>query len=236
MNSAPTATKLLSGLWLFSELDQREINDLSRLARRCTFEPDSTIVRQGERSDDFYVVAEGLLQVSVHDESGREITLRLMRHGDMFGELAALDGKIRSATITTLSVCTLFVFLGSDLLAMLRHSPDTSIKLLRSLAGLVRRLTERAEDLSFLAIPARLAKTMLEIADFCGTPLGPNQVALPIKLSQQDLAAHVQATRESVNKCLAVWIREGIVHRGGSQLVILDRRRLEELTHGHGQS
>jgi CRP-like cAMP-binding protein len=98
-----------------------------------------------------------------------------------------------------------------------------------ALARLVRRLTERAEDSAFLDVRARLAKCLGDLADRHGTRLGPQQVALKVQLSQQELGDMVQATRESVNKCLREWIKQGIIQRNGRRLVIEDRQRLREL-------
>jgi CRP-like cAMP-binding protein len=231
-----SAATILANISLFTELDASELDELSGVAGRRTYQTDQTVVRQGELTDEFYVVVNGLLQVSVRDEGGREIILNLLHAGDAFGELAVLDGQPRSATITARNPCVLLVFAGVDLRAMLTRSPTMSLKLMRSLARTVRRLTDRAGDLSFHPIPVRLAKVLLEIADFCGTRLASNQIALPIGFSQQDYAGHVQATRESVNKCLATWIRDQVVYQGESQLIILDRRCLEEIAAGQAGS
>lgn len=112
---------------------------------------------------------------------------------------------------------------------MVQRVPTLGLKLLRSMAGHVRRLTERIEDRSELPVRVRLAKKLLEPADICGTCLDPNRIALPLSLSQQDLADHVQATPESVNKSLAGFIRDDIVYRNNSQIVINDRARLAKL-------
>ena len=79
---------------------------------------------------------------------------------------------------------------------------------------------------------SRLAKRLVDLADQFGTPLGPRQVALRVRLSQQELGDMVQATRESVNKCLREWAKEGIIQRNGRQLVIEDRQRLGALAAG----
>jgi CRP-like cAMP-binding protein len=77
-----------------------------------------------------------------------------------------------------------------------------------------------------------LAKWLGDLADNHGTPLGTGQVALSVKLSQQELGDMVQATRESVNKCLREWTKEGIIQQNGRQLIIEDRQRLRDLASG----
>jgi CRP-like cAMP-binding protein len=114
----------------------------------------------------------------------------------------------------------------------LQRFPAINTNLLMAMAQLVRRLTERAEDNAFLDVRARLAKWLGDLADNHGTPLGPRQVALSVKLSQQELGDMIQATRESVNKCLREWTKEGIIQQNGRQLIIEDRQRLRDLASG----
>jgi CRP-like cAMP-binding protein len=99
-------------------------------------------------------------------------------------------------------------------------------------ARLVRSLTERAEDKAFLDVRARLAKRLVALADYFGTPLGPREVALQVALSQRDLGDMVQAKRASVSKCLREWARQGLIERSGGRLVILDRQRLQDVAAG----
>jgi CRP-like cAMP-binding protein len=119
-----------------------------------------------------------------------------------------------------------------DFFRLLNRFPAINTALLMAMAQLVRRLTERAEDNAFLDVRARLAKWLGDLADNHGTPLGPRQVALSVKLSQQELGDMVQATRESVNKCLREWTKEGIIQQNGRQLIIEDRQRLRDLASG----
>lgn len=226
MSSDPTAQELLGANWLFSDLGPGELAELSRVTLRRRYEAEAVVVRQGDDNGDLYAVVEGLLRVSVRRREERDLALNLLRRGDVCGELSLLDGLPRSATITALESSLLLVIRRAEFLDMMRRVPTLSIKLLGAMAGHVRRLTERIEDLSELSVRVRLAKKLLELADICGTRLDAKRVALPLSLSQQDLADHVQATRESVNKCLAGWIKEGVVYRTNSQIVIDDRSKL----------
>lgn len=229
MAAEQAAQNLLASVWLFSDLSQRELVDLSRVTLRRRYSADDIVVEQGQENGDLFVVVEGLLRVSVRNKEDREFALNLLRKGDVCGELSLLDGGVRSATITAVQPSELLVVRRAEFLDAMRHAPTLGIKLLQSMAGHVRRLTDRIEDLASLPVRTRLAKKLLEIADICGTPVDANSVALPLSLSQQDLADHIQATRESVNKCLASWAREDVVYRTNSQLVINDRAKLARL-------
>lgn len=229
MSQQEQAEQLLGRLWLFSDLNERELTELGQVATRKRCDAGSVIVQQGETDGDLYGVLSGHMKVSIVAADGREVVMNLLKPGDVFGEIALLDGQARSATVTAMDESELLVIHRAQFLPMLHKNPAIATKLLAALARLVRHLSERTENRAFLDVRERLAKQLLELGDTCGTVLGPNQVALGIRLSQQELGDMVEATRESVNKCLREWVREGIMRRGKRQLVIQDRERLAAL-------
>jgi len=224
------ARTLLARVWLFSELRPEQLDDLALLAFYRHVPQGAVVVRQGETDGDLYMVAKGLLRVSVRSSEGREVALGLLGSADVFGEVALVDGLARSATVTAQKPSELFVLPRRETLRFLEGAPEINAKLLVAMARHVRRLTRRVEELSALPVSTRMARRLVEIAEDHGTRVGPNRIALPVHLSQQDLADHVQATRESINKCFARWMRLGIVHRTHSQIVIDDVERLAALS------
>jgi CRP-like cAMP-binding protein len=232
MQSNDQARELFSRFWLFAELADADIGLLSQISQRRRYDARRVIVRQDDTDGDLFAVVRGHLKVSACDRHGHEIVLNLVQPGEVFGEIALLDAGPRSATITTLDACELLVIRRADFLLLQRRSPSISMSLLTVMAKRVRQLSARAQDSAFLDVKARLAKRLVDLADQFGTPLGPRQVALKVRLSQQELGDMVQATRESVNKCLREWAKEGIIQQNGRQLVIEDRQRLGALAGG----
>jgi CRP/FNR family cyclic AMP-dependent transcriptional regulator len=223
---------LLSRIWLFAGLTESELSHITQIAQRHRHEAHKVIIRQGDVGGDMYCVVRGRLKVTVCDVRRKEIVMNLLQPGDSFGEIAFLDGLGRSATVTTHDACELLVIRRADFLRLLDKSPVIGVTLLKATAGLVRRMTERAEDNAFLDVRARLAKRLIYLADNHGTQLGPHQVAIAVQFSQQELGDMVQATRESVNKCLREWAKDGIIQQNGRRIVIEDRQRLVDLTTG----
>jgi CRP/FNR family cyclic AMP-dependent transcriptional regulator len=224
--------EMLGRIKLFAELAEGDLGHIAAIAQRRRHEQHKVIVRQGDTNQDMYYVVKGLLKVTACDTRGHEIVMNLLKPGDSFGEIAFLDGLARSATVTAIEPCELLEIRRGDFFRLLQRFPQIYFPLLKALAQLVRRLTERAEDTAFRDVRARLAKWLGDLADNHGTPLGPRQIALRMKLSQQELGDMVQATRESVNKCLREWSREGIIQQNGRQLIIEDRQRLRDLAAG----
>jgi CRP-like cAMP-binding protein len=232
MQSNDQARELLSRFWFFAELSESDLGLVMQIAQKRKFEGRRVIVRQGDADGDLYAVLRGHLKVTACDRHGHEIVMNLMQSGDVFGEIAFLDGGARSATVTSLDSCELLVIRRADFLLLLRRVPTISMALLNVMAKRIRRLSESAQDSAFLDVKSRLAKRLVDLADQFGTPLGSGQVALKVRLSQQELGDMVQATRESVNKCLREWAKEGIIQQNGRQLVIEDRQRLGALAGG----
>lgn len=229
---ARDVARALSHIWLFSGLNQRQINLIAQIARRRCVAPGDEIVRQGSVDDgDLFCVLRGYFKVTMHGSHGQEIFINILQAGESFGEIAFLDKQGRSATVTALEEGELLMIRRDDIDHVLHSAPKVAIAMLTAQARLVRNLTERAEDNAFLDVPKRLAKRLIALADHLGTPLDAKQIALKVRLSQQDLGDMVQASRSNVHECLREWAQQGLI-RADSPLVIIDRQRLENVAAG----
>jgi CRP-like cAMP-binding protein len=151
------------------------------------------------------------------------VVLGIMSEGEVFGEIALLDGGMRSATCTAIEACELLAIERSQFLQMLEQTPAIAVKLLHVLSGRLRRLSQRSEDAAFLDVPSRLARSLLDLASRFGERTSSTTgVYIALKLSQQELGDLVGATRESVNKHLSDWSRQGFLQMHGGRMVISD--------------
>jgi len=182
MQSNDQARELLSRFWFFAELSEADVSLVMQIAQKRRYEGRRVIVRQGDADGDLYAVLRGHLKVTACDRHGHEIVMSLMQAGDVFGEIAFLDGGARSATVTSLDSCELLVIRRADFLLLLRRVPTISMALLNVMAKRIRRLSESAQDSAFLDVKSRLAKRLVDLADQFGTPLGSGQVALKVRL------------------------------------------------------
>jgi CRP-like cAMP-binding protein len=150
--------------------------------------------------------------------------LGIMAQGEVFGEVALLDGGVRSATCTTIEPCELLLVEREQFMELLHSTPSIAVKLLHVLAQRLRRLSQRSEDAAFLDVPSRLARSLLDLATRFGERerAPASGVYIALKLSQQELGDLVGATRESVNKHLSDWTRQGILKLHDGRMVISD--------------
>lgn len=159
-------------------------------------------------------------------ENGEEAVLTVVGPGDLFGEMALLDGGPRSATVIPLEPVETYALRRQDFLRLLRTSPSAVEGLLEALARTIRRLSDQVTNLMFLDLRSRLVKQLLELAANHGRRMNGG-VEIEIELTQEELAGMIGATRARVNNVLVFFESQGAIARRGRRLVILDPRRLE---------
>ena len=219
----------LKRVWLFSELADAEIDRVRALARPQRYPARHTIVSQGDESADLFLIIDGRLRVSSCNANGDEVVLAIMGPGEVFGEMALLDGAPRSATVSTLDACQLLVIEAGAFHALLRQMPTLAQSLMKVMARRIRTLSDRTQDVALLDVESHLAKVVLALASRFGDNSRSGQTAITLKLSQQELASMVGATRELVNRRLRAWVERGIVELVSGSLVIKQRQALEAM-------
>jgi CRP-like cAMP-binding protein len=229
MVASPDSRSILARASIFAGLDARQLDALAALAVRRRYRAREVVLRKGDPALQIFVIASGRLKAITAGSEGRQAALAIMGPGEVFGEVAVLDGQPRSATITAIEPCELVILQRNDLFHFLERSPTAAIKLLEVLARRLRHLTDRVEDSTFLDLPARLAKQLLHLADRYGRKDGAG-THIELKLSQQELGDLVGATRESVNKQLRAWENDGVLTQNGGRLILADRAALADLT------
>lgn len=219
--SRPDLTAALERVWIFEGLTQKELAPLAALARARVYKARETIVEKGDPPRELFVLLSGRAKVLSRGAEGADAAFNVMGPGQVFGEIAILDGQPRSATVVALEECEIAVVEVPAFRAFLSSSPQVAFKLLGVLAGRVRELTTRLEDHVFLDVPARLAKQLLWLAENHGERTAAG-AQIEVRLSQLELGNLIGATRESVNKYLNEWTRSGMLKQSRDRLEILD--------------
>lgn len=224
-------TTLLRSIPLLAGLDAAQLAEIATLARVAKHPARAVVVTQGEPATALFAIIQGRLKVVSCGPDGRDTVLGIMAEGEVFGEVALLDGGLRSATCTAIEPCELLIIDRSEFMKLLESSPSIAVKLLDVLAQRLRRLSQRSEDAAFLDVPTRLARRLLDLASRFGEKArAPSlEIRIALKLSQQELGELVGATRESVNKHLSDWTRQGIVSLQGGRMTISDIERMRLL-------
>jgi CRP/FNR family transcriptional regulator len=216
--------ELLARVPLFSELATGELDRISRVAVPRSFPAGVRVFHEGDRSDACYLVRSGDLRVTREHPDGRAIALATLGPGDLFGELAMLDGEARSASVETLSDVELLALPAADVRRLLAEHPEISVKLIAALTRRLRETNERVARQSFQTVPSRVAGVLTQlIAEEAS--VGDRQ-GVTIRMTQADLAQLAGTSRESVSRFLATLERAGVVRVGRGRVTVIEPRRL----------
>lgn len=179
-----------------------------------------TLMEVGSNSTSVYVVLEGRVQVAIFSPAGREVILRDLERGSVFGELAALDEQPRSATIIALAPCLLLSIPGDRFRAAVFDNPAAAAWTTRRLVAQIRDLTERVFELNTLRVPSRLHCELLRLAGPARDTDAP--VVIDPFPTHAELAARIGTHREAVTRELSYLGSRGIVEQQRRRAVVTD--------------
>jgi len=189
--------EMLRNVPIFENLTDEELETVKSYTVTRNYPKNSIIINEGDNSDSLYIITHGRVSVFLSDENGKEVILNSEAVGDYFGELALVDDAKRSASVVTTEKSTFLVISKSDFKNILSTNPELAFNLIRGLTHRVRYLTDNVRSLALLDVYGRVAKTLLSLASDNGSEL-----VIDMKLTQQDIASRVGASREMVAKIL----------------------------------
>ena len=228
--SALSAVELLRSVPLFADLEEGELERFSQVAVPRSFPAATRVFHEGDDSDACYIVRDGSFRVTREHSDGRAITLATLGPGEIFGELAMLDGDRRSASAESITDGTLLALPANDVRNLLSRNPEIALKLV---AGLVRRLRAanmRLSRQSFQTVPSRVAGILAQLSregqDGAGADGDGEMSEVTIRMNQTDLAQLAGTSRESVSRFLAELERAGVVRSGRGRVTVLQPNKL----------
>lgn len=218
----------LGGIPLLQSLDPAARQSLEQRCRWRRYGRHDEIIGRESDSRDVYFIISGRVRVVNHSLSGREIAFHEMDAGNYFGELAAIDGRPRSATVIALNDALLAAVSPDTFINLLHDHPDMAIEVLRELAQFVRVSTDRIMELSTLGAHNRVHSEILRAARALAPEAENTARISPIPV-HADIASWVSTTRETVARVLSDLAKQGLVLREKNALVVTDLDQLETL-------
>jgi CRP/FNR family transcriptional regulator, cyclic AMP receptor protein len=216
---------LLKNTDLFSKLSARHIERLATCVVSKSVPRATSIVAKGDPGSSLFVICRGTVKISSPSVDGHDALFNLIGKGDIFGEIALLDGLTRTADAVAITDCELFVIERRDFLPLMREEPDISQRMIEILCSRLRQTTEQAENLMFLSLPGRLAKALLRLSD-SGDGRTCERKAV---VTQKDLGNLIGMSRESTNRQLRIWEEQEWVRLERGGIVILSPKALERI-------
>jgi CRP/FNR family cyclic AMP-dependent transcriptional regulator len=206
---------MLKNVSLFEGLSQAQLDRLTERAVTRSYPKGAIIINEGDEAGTLYIVISGSVKVYLSDDAGKEVILSTLGQGEHFGELALLDDTPRSASVATCEPCKLLLVQKSALREAIVSEPDMALQMMRALARRIRRLTDNVRALALLDVFGRLVHTLEELSvDRDGL-----RVIEP-RLTQQDLANRIGASREMVSRILTDLTRGGYIALEDKRMVI----------------
>jgi len=202
---------------LFREFPPAVIEHLGTYMTRRSVRRGAMIFAKGDPGTGLMAVLWGSVKISVPTSDGHEAVLNIINPGQIFGEIALLDGRPRTADAVAMSDCELMVIDRRDFIPFLRREPDVALKFIEILCARIRRTSEQVEDVMYVSFPVRLAKTLLQLTGGIEASAAQRKV----RITQRELSNIIGMSRESTNKQLRAWEERKWVRleRGGIALV-----------------
>lgn len=203
---------------------------LDALAQQCvwrSYEPGRRIISRNAPDRDVYLLVTGRVRITTYSQGGRQVTFRDIAAGEIFGEVAALDGAPRSADAIALDAALLALLSPTQFASLMAEEPAIGGRMMKRLAALVRSLSERVIDLSTLGVQNRIHAEILRLARQAGVE--KNRARLEPGPKHADIASQVSTYREQVTRELSALAKAGIVQKDGAALVVRDVARLEKM-------
>jgi CRP/FNR family cyclic AMP-dependent transcriptional regulator len=207
---------VLRNVPLFSGLDEVELDKLSKVAGRRRVARGGVIVRAGDTTDSLYILLSGRAKVTNSDEEGREIILAWLGPGEFFGEMGLIDSSPRSASVMAVEACEL-LNIGRDAFhRCMQDNFQVAQKLMQILVLRLRDADRKIESLALLDVYGRVARLLLEMS-----VEEDGRRVVKKKMSKQDMARMIGASREMVSKVMRDLELSGYIVCEGDTITIM---------------
>lgn len=230
MSSNADATELLAKTDLFGALSDDDLATVVQEMRETTFSSGQVVFGRGDPGKDIYLVLKGRVRLSVLTAEGRELSFAHAEAGQIFGEIAVLDGGERTADATTVGKVTALTLSKAALQRLMESNVGLRQGVIRFLCNRLREADQQLEGIALYPIEIRLARFFLATARQKEGPDIEGKVTLSLPISQSELALLIGASRPKVNAALALLESSNAIERGEGGKFTCDIDQLEDMT------
>jgi CRP/FNR family transcriptional regulator/CRP/FNR family cyclic AMP-dependent transcriptional regulator len=225
-----TYVDFLKKVPLFSELDEGELQQLAGVMREQHYKKHTTIVHVDDPGNALYILKSGLVKVTIEDQHGYEMILRILYPTDFFGDMSLLDGMPRSATVTTQEFSDVLTISRDHFLNIIEKSPKILLKMTSVVSQRLRKANELIHSLAFFDVYGKVARTLLNLAQERGRVTEQGTV-IDMRLTQQELAELAGMTRETMARTLREFQQAGCIRVESGIITILALDMLQREVH-----
>jgi CRP/FNR family transcriptional regulator, cyclic AMP receptor protein len=214
----------------FSDLEPEAFDQLCRYAKHTTLKRGATICSKGDPGNSLFAVISGTVKISTSSADGRSAIFNLIGPGEIFGEVALLDGLARTADATANTNCEMFVIDRREFIPFVKSQPVLAMKFIELLCTRLRWTSDQVEQIILQNLPGRLASALIRLTEKHKRAPGGRTIAV----TQQEISEMVGMTRESINKQLRAWAARNWVRLEHGAIVVLDAEPLQAIAEAGG--
>jgi CRP/FNR family transcriptional regulator/CRP/FNR family cyclic AMP-dependent transcriptional regulator len=205
---------------LFAELSDEDLAQLASAVREHHYRKNATIVHVDDPGNAMFIIKSGLVKVTIEDEAGREMILRMLYSTDFFGEMALIDGLPRSATVTAQEASDVLIIYREHFVGIIENSPKILLNMAAVLSRRLRATDELIRSLAFFDVYGKVARVLLTLATEKGRDTEHGTV-IDLRLTQQELAELAGMSRETMTRTLRAFQQAGVVRIDSGVITIL---------------
>lgn len=224
----PDIKAILANHVMLRHLPPGELERLAQMATTRQCKAGEAVFLKGDPGTSMMAVMTGRVRICCYSSDGREVVLNVCGLGEVFGEIALIDGGDRTADAFAMDATELLVLSRRDFLPVLHRNPEVCVRLLELLCRRLRATSQQLEDVNFLDLRTRLAKRLLYLSETSSERPAADEM-ITLRISQHMLASMIGTSREAVNKQLRSWQEHGLIGVGRGWIKLLDRSELEKI-------
>ena len=211
----------LKSVNIFSDLSESELNSIQELCKTRKYPKNSMIILEEEMGDVVFIVMSGTVKITRVNDEGKEVILAMLGSGEVFGEMAVLDGESRSANALSQENCEVVAINREDFLNLLKTNNKVSLSLMTEFAIRLRKSDQQIEALSLDDAEHRIGVSILNLAEEMGV-IRQGVVTVENLPYQQDIANMSGTSRETVSRVMKIFEDRGLITKTGHKLSIPD--------------
>lgn len=213
----PVCAKHIS---IFSSLSDSELQNIIKMVIRREYIKGEVLCREGEISDNLFLIREGKVKLSKMTRDGKEQILHILTKGDFFGETNLFDDIASSFTATAINNAKICTLSRANLEGILNQNPGISMKILKELAHRLAETEDLAKVLATKDVEARVASMLLEFSEKYGKLVDDN-IHIELPINREDMANYCGVTRETISRKLSKFESENIINLKGNKIIIV---------------
>lgn len=211
----------LKSVNIFSDLSESELNSIQEICKTRKYPKNSMIILEEEMGDVVFIVMSGTVKITRVNDEGKEVILAMLGSGEVFGEMAILDGESRSANALSQENCEVVTINREDFLSLLKTNNKVSLNLMTEFAIRLRKSDQQIEALSLDDAEHRIGVSILNLAEELGV-IRQGVVTVENLPYQQDIANMAGTSRETVSRVMKIFEDRGLITKKGHKLSIPD--------------